>query len=68
MKLISKHEDTFDAKYVYEHNGFIIKETYYGEDDCTHHFVKVYLDNEEIERFNNLKEAIEFIDKKEKIC
>lgn len=60
MKLISNHEDTFDAEYVYKHKSFTIKET--------HHSVIVYLDNEEIASFNNLKEAVKFINRKEKVC
>ena len=67
----TEYEDNYEAGYLYEYRGFNIEETYYKEDDCTHHSAVVHLDNMRLKQFNYgecVKRAQEYIDqlKKEK--
>ena len=69
LKLLEKCEDYDYAKYIYEYRGYIIKKSYFAEDDCTHESSNVYLGDKKLAEFHwsgSLKEAIAFIE--ERIC
>ncbi len=69
MKLISKSVSCDEAEYVYDYKGYIIKEYYFKDEDCMHHFAAVYQNNEKLTQFkwyNCLEEAIEYVNRKVK--
>lgn len=65
LKLIKKEEDAFSAEYIYEYKGYIIKESYDAEDDCTHHSASVYSGDKNLKQYNYgscLDNAMAYVD------